>query len=672
LPLLWFLCMSLCTAGKPNLSDDPLFKIPSSASSSSSYFLSSLKNFRTQKLGALLERAYRDPASILRQAATIDASGHELLVAMGATGKKGVARLKLLLGLLERAEWIESAFNGLALSMTAEGHRAIVKNIGRYELRTDKISPILNAVGMRDPLTLVPLLSKPRLAQSAAEVMLAIPSLAVEMPLYAAVLRGRISLATYVSFLYRTMPHYPAARQENICRRLFALYPRVASAGISKREYWSVLSRCPSSLVDPRWLVLLGDEDYKLLMFKAMRNRRGMFFPGSLSKPLRDLMTEYIGSPGWERLMLSILGRIEEDKAVLMVASYVLSPNLWLREEALASLAFGAHLTSGKMLHAAALESAGEEAVLYFAPYFRNIAGRSWRAKSMKPLLGVLRRYIRAKDPAYSHAALFSLAWTPGSGSRTLWWPKAVEYHKGLVKEKKWGPMAGILPVMANHPLALPMLRLALSHEAADVRAAAALALGRLKDGQSKARLSALARSLTARVAVNATWALGRLEGTGGILRSLLSSSSQEVAGNAAIALMRRQPAGSMALCSTLFGQFTKNRLPAAVLVNAVSWMRRHCTAIHGTALLRFVASVPQFLVLTYFQGGDTNGLLRYQTRHKGFFLRLLNRFHVGQEGKPFRLNLTSGEVLYGSTTFGGVAYFPQEACADAPITWLN
>ncbi|MBU1238687.1 HEAT repeat domain-containing protein [Myxococcota bacterium] len=667
-------CATFLSVDKPYLTDDPLFQLPSRPGYSKSYFANSITNFRKQKLGMLLYRAYKTPDSLEKEALTIEASQHDFLTAWGATGrKKAVRQLMFLLPNLDQKAWIQSALTGLAFSMNQQGHRFLVRNVGNYEISLHEITPILNAVAMKNPLELVPLLSNARLAQSAASVLLNVPSLAVEKALYQAAILSRVSFSTYVQYIGKTMRYFPRSRQTGICHRLFNVYQRVVASNASMGHYWKVLARCPGTIKDPRWLALLGEEETKLLMLKAMRNQKNRFFGAFLSKPIQDLMTEYIGSPGWERLFLSILGKITDDKSIKMVASYVLSPNLWLREEALASLAFGAHPTSGRMLHAAALESAGEEAVLYFAPYFFSIRNWSWQHKSMAPLEGVLKRYIKAKDKAYSNAAMFSLAWHPRGSYRSIWWPRAMDFHKELVKDKKWEALAGFLPVMANHPKSLPILRKALLHQSASVRGAAAFSLGRLKDTASTKRLFAMAQTLTENVAVNATWALGQLSGTRSLLRKLLQSGSVNVAGNAAMALMRKDATGTRSrFCSTFFTQFTRNRLSPTVLTRVVTWLKLRCVAQNDRFLYRFSATVPQYLVLSYYSGGDLDFLSNAALRPRVFFLRLLNRFHVGQVGKPYKINLESGEVLFGHTTFGGVVFYPGHVEPDAAVTWLN
>jgi hypothetical protein len=645
----------------PWLVEDPLFKIPSGAGyRKKSYWENRVTNFHKTKEGKLLKSAWLTPDKLQKGVGKITAKSRDFLSAWGATGRVDASKhLINLIPTLTMESWLSSAFIGLARSMIPDSHEFIVKNIKYYQIKNSYLRQVFDLIAIKDPTTLIPLLKLPKFAVLASDSMRRVPDLKVEPFLRHAVLLKTLPIGNYLSFVSSVMPFLPSTAKKGVCRFLFNRLPLPSSGSIGNSStYIRILSHCTGSINDPRWLALLGREGVKLVVLKSMRKQNHFDYPKLFSQPARDLMTEYTGSPGWERLLLSVLGKIRDVKSIKKVASYVLSPNLWLREEALTSLAFGTDPVSGRMLHAAALESAGEEAVEYFIPYIYNVKNKKWGPKSIKALEGVALKYLRAKDQSYKRAALFVLANLPSGKYQSKWWPEAVKFINKFKEKKSYDFIAGFLPQISNHKTGVVVLRSALYNNNAMVRAGAAFSLGLANDKKSIKSLYNLSKTVSKKVAVNASWALGQIKGSDSYLKLLLNSFHKEVVGNVATALMRREYSikGKGKQCNAIF-KVVKNRSANPIVIGqALVWLRKKCSHMNKSNLFRWAATHPYFIITPLFKSGN----LPYheQFGKKGpFFLRLLNRYHIGKEGKPYKLKFPSGEIVYGWTTFGGVVF---------------
>jgi hypothetical protein len=161
---------------------------------------------------------------------------------------------------------------------------------------------------------------------------------------------------------------------------------------------------------------------------------------------------------------------------VRRVASYVLHENLWLREHALSSLSMGAHPLAGRMLHAAALENAGEEAIAYFLPYLHYTRDLPAHSAQRSTLVQVAKRYLKSREPSYVQASLFVLAFAPGGPEKEAW-PVADSIARDQVLRKDWNAFAALLPVLARFPQGEKWIFAALSNARSDVVLAAEAAL---------------------------------------------------------------------------------------------------------------------------------------------------------------------------------------------------
>ncbi len=664
-----FILVTLLPTGPQTTTKDPLFSLPTRTRHSRETILQvTLERFWKQPLGRLLHQAYEDPKGFGRMR-PLYPKDQNTLVAWGSTGDpKALSFLRLLLPQLTNKEWIVGALAGLARSQDPKAHKYLIKALPHYSsLLSQETGNILFYLALRSTRQLLPLLSNSPLGSFVGPLFARFPDPSLASELFKATQKNQLSLKNYLTFFNAIIPYISKPQREGICAQLFDLHSQSLKGAKVPGFYYTVLSHCDNTYSDPRWLVLMGDENQQLPIFKALRNRVGRLLSSTYSQPLRDLMTEYVGAAGWEQLFLTVLGRIQEKQAVRMVASYVLSRNLWLREEALTSLAQGAHPTSGRMLHAAALESAGEEAVLYFAPYFWNIRERPWASASAKPLLGILQRYIKAKSNSYMRAALFSLAYTPWGGSR-VWWPWAQALAKRQLKLKRFNRLSGLVPVLSRSKKSVKLLRGWLNSPHVGLRSQAAWGLGVLRDQESLSALSRLARTLTNRVSTNATWALGRLKGSEAVLYELLNSPEPQVATNAALALLRRSSKGTIP-CSKLFEKYQKGGFTPKGMGRVSVALRRECRKTVLSRFRRWMAALPGMEVMPLlnirtFDPG-VSGVAR------GLYLRLLSKFHIGIEGRPYRLTTQSGETLYGVTGFGGFLFHPHLP-SDTTVEWLK
>jgi len=429
-----------------------------------------------------------------------------------------------------------------------------------------------------------------------------------------------------------------------------------------------LLSQCPGAGTDPRWVALLGRDPVNLLLLKAVRDQSHVRIDGAARKPLLALMKEYAGQPGWERILLDVLGQVRDEQTVKTVASYVLHNNLWLREQALSALSLGAHPLAGNMLHAAALENAGEEAIAYFLPYLHHTRGMAAHAQTRNTLTAVAARYLHSSEPAYQRAAVLTLALAPDSDTESQWWPVAKKIADDLILRKDWDQLGGFLPVLAHASKSGKYLEYALDHAHPSVVLGATLALGLYPRKEFTPRLLRLARTSRKAVAVNAAFALARTPDTLRENLELVNHPQPEVAAHAVLGL-RAMGSNPMA-CAALLDQMRSARHTVASMQNIASGVLGSCGPAIRVRGLRLLAVLPppmaELLLKTVWVRRDRgHGLTP-------FFMRLINLQHLGVVGKKFQFTLPGQVTVQGFSTFGGLVFIPGLTRETVKLEWIQ
>jgi hypothetical protein len=655
--------ITILICGSPQyLSKDPFFRLPSNSGYQKFTFLKiNLNKIKTNPLGKTLSKYYKNPEKVKEIKKVINIGNRNLLEVLGAShDKEGIKYLKKFIRFSPDNAWVSSAFKGLARSLSYDAHKFIVENIKSYEIPSYELKPIFTFIAYKHPELLYPLLDDNLFSWVIIRIILQIPNVTVNKYLYKSLKKKYINDFYYTSYLNKVFPFFTKKEKQTVCKNIFnrLSFKAVEIRSSNQWDYFKILAKCKKSLKDPRWTAYLGTDVINLVALKANRSAK-IITPPVLSIPVRELIKEYMGNPSWEKLLLNVLGKIDDEKSIKTVASYILHKNLWLREEALKSLSFGSHSMSGKMLHAASLETAGEEAILYMGPYFHNIKNRKWGLKSINSIAKIPYKYLRAKDVVYRKNSFFALAFLPKQKYSSKWWKVAHKYYKKLEKEKKYKIIAGLLPVFAKNHKSKKLLRSLLNHNDRNIRISAALSLGLRNDKASIQKLFKLANSPVKKLAVNATYSLGRMKGTSLYLRKLLDSPIDEVVSNAVMALIKREYKKSVKgySCGTIFQKFKKGIFNNTVNNHVFSYLKNRCSKYGFKGFERWVSSMPLFVLKSLLSQTRLNMFEKYEKEKFLYFTRFLNKFHIGQEGKAYKVTLPSGEIYYGFSSLSGVVF---------------
>ncbi len=598
------------------------------------------------------------------------------LEAWGASGDpRAVRQLTAWFGRLGEPFWTYSVLAGLARSMDPKAHDFVVDKLrhvdmGQLPTRIGgvQIEPwkLLVFPAIADPLSLNPLLADPRTASIAARILVRVPHPGQAKAWHDAAQERRVTPVEYLSWLEKVFPVLDASHREQACSLLWRwLQPAVGT--LQETPLFSILAQCPNAGVDARWVALLGRDPMNLLLLRAIREQPHIRLQPGAQMPLQALLKEYSGQSGWERILLDVLGQVRDQDTVKTVASYVLHNNLWLREQALSSLSLGAHPLAGRMLHAAALENAGEEAVLYFLPYLYQTRNMKEHKTNHDTLRQVATRYLRASEASYVQAAVITLAMS--SAPDRIWWPYARKIADDLISRREWQQMAGFLPVLARSDKSVKYLRDALGHPDPAMRIGAGYALAQVPMPVFKKQLASLARSANRQVAANAAFALSRMPGSLRENMELASHPFPSVKAHAINGLARMAPENQLA-CATLLEAVRAGHLPVGSMQVASTALLGSCGSRVRSRTLRWIASLPaalaELLPRDLFLSGFRENLPR-----RAFFMRLINMQHMGVPGRAFQLTLPGELRVTGYSTYGGLVYLPGLSPEMIQLEWI-
>ncbi|MBU1413134.1 hypothetical protein KKC22_16610 [Myxococcota bacterium] len=676
---LWF-CLALLTTqpAGPDFTRDPLFRLPTEPRTADvSEWTRLLNSHFEHEANAVI---FRSPDLIdeIREklSGTLPYGELFFLEAWGASGDpKAVPRLMQWYGKVAEPLWAYSILAGLARSMDPVAHRFIMEKLQFIEMNqlpvrvgNLRIEPAKLVVFMAaaDPLALAPLLADARTSSWVAEILLKAPHPGQVAAWLSAAQAQRLELYKFLSYLELVFFALEGRDRDRVCDFLWKQLPVGSSA--TDVQVVQLLSQCPGVGTDPRWVALLGRDPVNLLLLKAVRDQSQVRIDGAGRKPLLALMKEYAGQPGWERILLDVLGQVQDEQTVKTVASYVLHNNLWLREQALSALSLGAHPLAGNMLHAAALENAGEEAIAYFLPYLHHTRGLAAHAQTRATLTAVAARYLQSSEPAYQRAAVLALALAPESGTESQWWPIAKKIADDLILRKDWDQLGGFLPVLARASKSAKYLEYALDHTHPSVVLGATLALGLNPRKEFTPRLLRLARHSRKAVAVNAAFALSRTPDTLRENLELVNHPQPEVAAHAVLGL-RSMGSNPMA-CAALLDQMRSARHTVSSMQNIASGVLGSCGPAIRVRGLRLLAVLPptmaELLLKTVWVRRDRGHDLA------PFFMRLINLQHLGVVGKKFQFTLPGQVTVQGFSTFGGIVFIPGLTRETVKLEWIQ
>lgn len=569
---------------------------------------------------------------------------------------------------IQEPMWAYSILAGLARSMNPEAHRFVLETLAGIDvsqlpsksagLRIEPAKIVL-LLALQNPAAAAKLLADSRTAAWAADSLLKIPAPSQFDDWLDAARQRRVELSEFFTYLDKTWTSLPPASRKKACDFLWNL-PVESTTTLQ----WAPLaSNCPSAGVSPQWTALLGRNSHMLQMLSGVRNQPWLRLPSHAFFFLDSLLKEFSSQPSWERILLEVLGQVQSPDAVRRVASYVLHENLWLREQALSSLSMGAHPSAGRMLHAAALENAGEEAIAYFLPYLYYTHSLPAHHDQRRILVQVAQRYLKSQEPSYVQASLLVLAWNPEGPSPEAW-PVAEQLVRDQVLRKDWNNFEAFLPVLARFPRAEPWLSMALSHPQTDVVLAAETALALTPRPALLPRLRELVRSPQKKLAVNAAFALAQAADLEGSLAALESAwweaKSHAVRGLAAVAPNPRA-------CAALLEELSSTHTTAKILADAVPVLLHRCEARFAAAARRKMALLPLFMLELI--AGNAHLSLPPELP---FFMRLLNNRHLSVPGKKFAAILDGHRPFFGFTGFGGVIFLPKVSVHPVRIEWLQ
>ncbi len=668
---LFLCCLALTSPAAPR--EDPVFHHPSGARFQDvSEWSRLLSGMLENEAAATIHQSSEKQVEILQRIrGTLPYGELFYLEAWGASGDpQAVPGLMKWYGRIQEPLWAYSVLAGLARTMNPAAHRFVLEKLSTTDMgqmptkisgaRIDP-SRIVLLLALRDPVAAARLLDDPKTAVWAADPLLKIPAAAQLDAWMAAARQRRVESTLFLTYLAKTFSGLPPAARRKTCEYLESRPP---SATMDPQ--WAALAgACQTFGISPRWTALLGRNSHMLLLLKGVRDQPWLRLPPRAFPFLDGLMQEFASQPSWERILLEVLGQVESPDAMRRVASYVLHENLWLREQALSSLAMGAHPAAGRMLHAAALENAGEEAIAYFLPYLHHTRGEAAHENQRRILIQVARRYLDSREPSYAQAALTVLAWNPDERMAPAnAWPMAERIARDQVLRRDWNAFAGFLPTLARFSHADSWLSMALSHPQSDVVLGATMALALTPRAAFADRLAELVRSPQKNIAINAAFALSRTQTLEGNLAALESAwwevKSHAVSG---LALLAPHPRA----CEALLAELDSTHTTAKILADTVFVLLQRCSPRIRDAALRHLARLP--LPLLEMVAG--RAYLR-PAPSLPFFLRLVNSRHMGVAGRKFAAIFAGHRRFIGFTGFGGVVFFPSVPRETIQIEWMQ
>ncbi|MGM0595415.1 MAG: HEAT repeat domain-containing protein [Myxococcota bacterium] len=658
-------------------SKDPLLGFPLKGRQKNiSYFERNYNNWKQNNEGKFILKAYKNPQKTAQELYTSKIKESYKLKALGIINDRRLINYyKTLLPSFHDAKWILSLFEGLSRSQNIKDHQFIAKHIPYYNLHSSGFKTVFTFMAINYPETLAPLILDGKLAPHLIKIFTKHYDSAFVPYLDKAFHKNIISKEQLLNFTKNNFFHFNNNHKKLICKHLLQnLKPGKVNNIFYYKDIFKIIGACPKSIHTSKWKALLGNKKINLLMIKNMIKNNN-FFEKDLLWPFSFLLKHYKNQTGWTKLILEVMGRIKSKKAVKTVASYVLTSNLWLRENALETLAAGTLRTSGKMLHAAALETAGEEAVMYFSPYLHNSRNFNYHNYD-QPLLKLALKYLRAKNQDYINAAAFTLATAPENNHENDWYPVVLDYLKKLEKDKNHSAIAGLMPIIARASSSDQLLKKYLNSDNHNIRIGTVLALGFRKSPIFLKPLYKFAFSPDRMLAVNSVWSLARTPGSFPYLLKIISRSNlpavftNALAGINRIKLADKQKKN---LCSVLFKRVTARDISGTNLINASSYLLKQCPNLNAVIFKKWINSLSLKLINHNLIFKNSSFFEPSSLPEGHFFTRKLSKFHTGKEGKKFDLHLHTGEKIYGFSTTGGIVFIDDiDSDPHNKIFWFN
>ncbi|MDA3864989.1 MAG: hypothetical protein PF689_14100 [Deltaproteobacteria bacterium] len=644
-----------------DLNKDPLLGFPLKGRQKNiSHFERNYNNWKQSNEGKFILQAYKNPQKAAKELYASEIKDAYKLKALGIINDRRLINYyKTLLPSFNNTTWISAFFEGLSRSQNIKDHQFIVKNIPYYNLYSSGFKIVFTFMAINYPKTLAPLILDGKLAPHLIKIFTKYYNSVFVPYLDKALHKNTISNDQLLGFAKFNFSRLSADHKKLICRHLLQnLQPDKTNNIYYYRDNFQILGACPESMHTAKWKALLGNKKINLLMIKNMIKNNN-FFNKDLLWPFSFLLKHYKNQPGWIKLIIEVMGRIKSEKAIKTVASYVLTSNLWLRENALKTLAAGTLRTSGRMLHAAALETAGEEAVMYFSPYLHNSHNFNYHNYD-KPLLKLALKYVRAKNQDYTNAAAFALATAPENNHEKAWYPVVLDYLKKLEKDKNHKAIAGLMPIIARSSSSNKILKKYLNSNNHSIRTGTVLALGFRKSSVFLKPLSKLTFSPDPMLAINSVWSLARTPGSFPYLMKIISRSNvSTVFTNALAGINRLKLADTQKknLCSILFKRVTARDISGTNLVNATNYLFKQCPSSTSIIFKKWINSLSYKLIKQNLILRNSSFKKHPSSNNTHFFTRKLSKFHTGLEGKMFTFNFHTGENIYGFSTTGGIVF---------------
>lgn len=650
--------------------EDPTFRPPSGARFQNvSEWGRLLSQALSNQAFATVYRSHENLSEIQKKVhGTLTYSELYHLEAWGASGDpNAVPSLIKWYKVIQEPMWAYSILFGLARSMDPDAHHFVLKTLASIDMEQmptklsgNYINPasIVLLLILRDPTAATRLLLDPKTASWAAEYLIKIPSIEQFDAWLTAVRQQYVTVSLFFTYLFKTWDFLPLSARTKACE-FFWKQP------VTTTQQWAVIAtHCLSSKgLSPRWVALLGNNRHMLSLLKSVRDQPWMRLPPDSFFYLDSLLTEFSGQASWERILLEVLGQVASPDAVNRVASYALHNNLWLREQALSSLSMAAHPLTGRMLHAAALENAGEEAIAYFLPYLHHSYNLPSHEAQRRTLIQIAQHYLKSKEPSYVQAALLVLALKP-EGPDAKAWHIAESMARDQVLRKDWKVFAGLLPILARFPQGQSWISLALSHRHSDVVLGAVTALAFSPNPTFVPRLRELVLFSQKNIAINAAFALARARDLEGNIKAA-ESVWWEVKSHAVQGLIDAAP--HPRACGALLSELSSRHTTIQILTDVVSALLQRCGRNFSVLALKQLARFPSPLLERIV------GYAYLRTPPSmPFFMRLVNSQHIAMPGKKFSANFAGHRTFTGFTSLAGVIFFPSVPRFPIRIDWVQ
>ncbi|MBU1220109.1 hypothetical protein KKF34_10445 [Myxococcota bacterium] len=590
----------------------------------------------------------------------IQSNQPELLEVYGALGgKKEAENIIRMIPSLTVQVWIESALMGLARNTSDAAFNWLRENIHQHQVSSSVLNDALLLMYLKKPVATAKSILKTSFSWNFMQLVLAVPNPELEPFFREAVILNRVTFDDYMNYIPKVMPL--VRNRDQVCKFIFS---RIDFSFSAKPGY-SIISGLRDSVAfctensdfSNKLIAMLGHDSWQLAVLKGL-SKRGRYYSPRLFPAIDTLLKEYQGLPGWEKLLLTVAGNLPVKGAMTSVASYVLSSNLWLREEALASLSMAANYEGGRMLHAAARENAGEEAVIYFTPYILNASRNNLPVKYSNSLIKILRSYLRAKNPIYRRSAMYSCAMTSNCGSK--WEKAASEYMKELVKQNKYNELSGLISVLSRSSKFDKYIKSFITSTAfpTDVRAAAVM-FAPLKIKEIKE----LVMNPIEEIAVNASWRLTKLSPKPSEIIPLLKSTHTRVKANLSIYLLDKL--NSDVVCDYSEKILDLNSLHDSVRRFAFSKLINHCPVKLSVLLKKY----PVNMLREYSRYAF---LLNNKITPIAMIFRYIDSNHLGIEGGKYIVNYEDGRSYFGYTSIGGSVLIKSSTLNLPEIRWIT